>query len=114
MLLQIVERQVEPDITIVALSGELALGKESQQIENIIDDLVKRGSRRLVLDLSGVSHIDSTGVGMVALASGKLKEAGGRLTVVAPEGKVLHILKLTQMNTIMQVCPTVADAVGAA
>jgi len=111
MLLEIAERQVEPDITVVELRGTLALGRESQQIESLVDELVKRGSRRVVLDLSGVTHIDSAGVGMVALASGKLREAGGRLSVVAPHGKVLQILTLTQMDKIVPVHPTVADAV---
>ena len=109
MLLQIAERLVEPDITVVELSGKLALGRESQRIENLIEELVKLGSKRVVLDMSGVDYIDSAGIGMVALAAGKLREAGGKLAVVAPGGRVLHLLTLTQMSTIVSVCPT-ADA----
>ena len=113
MLLAIVERQVEPDITVVELSGTLALGSESQRIENLIEELVKKGSRRVVLDMSGVDHIDSAGIGMVALATGKLREAGGTLAVVAPEGRVLQLLNQTQMNTIVKVCGSVAEAIVA-
>jgi len=113
MLLAIVERQVEPDITVVELSGTLALGWESQRIENLIEELVKKGSRRVVLDMSGVDHIDSAGIGMVALATGKLREAGGTLAVVAPEGRVLQLLNQTQMNTIVKVCGSVAEAIVA-
>lgn len=113
MLLRIAERLVEPDITVVELTGRLALGRESQQIESLIEELVKRGSRRVVLDMSGVDHIDSADMGMVALAAGRLRESGGKLAVVASEGKVLHLLTLTQMNAIVSVCPTMADAVAA-
>ena len=101
MLLEIVERLVEPDITVVELSGKLALGHESQRIESLIEDLVMRGSRRIVLDMSGVDHIDSAGIGMVALATGKLREAGGKLAVVAPGGRVLQLLNQTKMTTIV-------------
>ena len=113
MLLEIAERQVEPDITVVELSGKLELGSESQRIETLIEELVKRGSRRVVLDMSAVAHIDSAGIGMVALAAGRLRESGGKLVVVAPGGRVLHLLNLTQMNTIVTVCSTSADGVAA-
>ena len=107
---EIVERLIEPDITVVELSGALALGHEAQRIESLIEDLVRKGSRRIVLDMSGVDHIDSAGIGMVALASGKLREAGGKLTVVAPEGRVLQLLKQTQMTTIVKVAASVSAA----
>ena len=113
MLLEIVERLVEPDITVVELSGKLALGHESQRIESLIEDLVMRGSRRIVLDMSGVDHIDSAGIGMVALATGKLREAGGKLAVVAPGGRVLQLLNQTQMTTIVKVGATLAEGVAA-
>ena len=113
MLLQIVERQMEPDITVVELTGRLALGRESQRIEALVEDLAKKGSRRVIFDLSGVDYIDSTGISMVALASGKFKESGGSLALVAPEGRVLQLLNLTQMSAIVRVCPTM-DAAAAA
>jgi anti-sigma B factor antagonist len=113
MLLQITERQVEPDITVVELSGKLALGRESQRIESLVEELVRRGTRRVVVDMSGVDYIDSAGIGMVALAAGKLRETNGTLAIVAPEGRVLHLLNMTQMNTIVKVCPTVAEAIDA-
>jgi anti-anti-sigma factor len=113
MLLQIAERQVEPDITVVELTGTLELGNESQRIESLIEDLVRKGTRRLVVDMSGVDHIDSSGIGVVALAAGRLREAGGRLAVAVAEGRVLHLLNLTQMHAIVTIRATVAEAVGA-
>jgi hypothetical protein len=49
---------------------------------------------------------------MVALASGRLRESGGALAVVAPEGRVLQLLNLTQMQNIVKVCPTVESAIS--
>jgi anti-sigma B factor antagonist len=113
MLLQITERQVEPDITVVELTGRLALGRESQRIESLVEELVRKGTQRVIVDMTGVEYIDSAGIGMIALASGKLKEIGGKLAIVAAEGRVLQLLNLTQMNTIVKVCPTVAEALDA-
>ena len=113
MLLEIAEREMAPDITVVELAGTLELGRESQRIETLLDDLVKRGSTRVIFDMKGVDHMDSTGLGMLALASGKLKESGGSLAIVAPGGRVLELLTLTQINLIVKVCPTVEAAVAA-
>jgi anti-sigma B factor antagonist len=113
MLLNIVERKVEPDITVVELSGRLALGRESQRIESLFEDLARKGVSRVVLDLTGVDYIDSAGIGMLALASGKLKEGGGKLAIAAPEGRVMQLLNLTGMSVILKVCPTVDAATAA-
>jgi anti-anti-sigma factor len=112
MLLEIAEREMAPDITVVELAGTLELGRESQRIETLVDDLIKRGSTRVIFDMKGVEHMDSTGLGMLALASGKLRESGGSLAIVAPGGRVLELLTLTQINLIVKVCPTVDAAVA--
>jgi anti-sigma B factor antagonist len=107
MLLQIEEKRIDPDITVVELAGKFALGRESQRIETIVDELLKSGRVRVVLDMTGVDYIDSAGVGLVTLSAGKM-------VVVAPEGgRVLTLLKMTQVNMIVTVSATVADAVQA-
>ena len=113
MLLEIAERQMEPDITVVVLTGKLALGRECQRVETLVEDLVKRRVKRVIFDMRGVDYADSAGIGMLALASGKMKESGGSMAVVAPEGKVLHLLNQTQLTLIIKVCPTL-DAAAAA
>ena|SRR5579872_6666930 len=110
MLLHIEESQIDPDIALVQLSGKLALGRESLRVEAIIDDLTKTGRIRAILDMSGVNYIDSAGVGLVALGGGKLKEAGGKLVVVTGEGRVRDLLRITQIDQIVAVYPTVEEA----
>src|SRR5690348_5657270 len=110
MLLQIEEKRIEPDLTLVELVGKLALGRESQRIESIVDDLIRAGHLKVIMEMSAVEYIDSAGLGLLALCAGRLKEAGGRLVVVAAEGRVLGLLKMTQVNMIATVCTTLSDA----
>ena len=112
MLLQIEEKRIDPDLTVVELVGKLALGRESQRIEIIVDELLKSGRVRVILDMTGVDYIDSAGIGLIALASGRIKEAGGKMVIVAPEGRVLSLLKMTQVSLIVTVSSTVAEAAG--
>jgi anti-sigma B factor antagonist len=113
MLLDIEQRRVEPDITVVELAGRLALGRESQRIETLVEQLASAGERKVILDMGRIDYIDSAGIGLVALAAGKIRENGGRVIVVAPEGRVLHLLRMTQMNTIVTVVSTSAEATAA-
>jgi anti-anti-sigma factor len=113
MLLQIEEHQLDGGITLVAMSGRLALGRESQRIETLVDELAKKGARKVIFDLSQVDYIDSAGIGLLALSSGKTKESGGKLVVVPGSGRVLEMLKLTQMTAVLTVSATVAEAQAA-
>ena len=112
MLLQIEEKLIRPGVTLVELKGRLALGRESQRVESIADELVKNGHLKVVMDLSGVDYVDSAGIGILALISGRMKEAGGHVAMVVPEGRVLQMLNLTQMNRILSISATVAEALS--
>jgi len=114
MLLTIEERLIEPNIALLELKGKLAIGREIQRVETLIETMVLDGRTRAIFDLSGVDYTDSAGIGMVVLAAGKLKGAGGKLVVVAAHGGRVHqMLALTQINSIVQVCGTVVEAIAA-
>jgi len=113
MLLTIEERHIEPDITLIELKGKLALGRESQRIEQLVNELIGSGRLRAIFDMTGVNYMDSAGIGMLALASGKLKEAGGKLVSVAVPGRVLQMLTMTQINSIVPVYRTMPEALAA-
>jgi anti-anti-sigma factor len=112
MLLQIQEREIASGIRLVELKGKLALGRESQRVEALVDDLTRSRHLRAIFDVTHLDYIDSAGIGMLALACGKMKEAGGKLAVVAPEGRVLQLLKLTQMIAILSVSATLHEAIA--
>jgi anti-sigma B factor antagonist len=110
MLLEIKESRMEPDITVVQLSGRLALGRESQRIEGLVAGYVADGRLHVMLDLTGVDYIDSAGIGVLAMAAGQLKQAGGRLALVAGEGRVKAMVQLTGLHEIMPLSDTPHDA----
>ncbi len=110
MLLQIHEEDLASGIRLVELKGKLAMGRESQRVEALVEDLVADGHLRAIFDVSHVDYVDSAGIGMLALISGKMREAGGRLVIVAAEGRVLQMLKMTQIINILNVSPTVVEA----
>ena len=111
--LDIRRKRVEPDIVVVQIAGRIILGSECQQIEWLIADLIQESERKVVFDISRVTHVDSTGIGIVVMCSSKMKKAGGKLNLVASGGVVEDTLKMTMVDTLVPIYPTVPAAVAA-
>ena len=110
-MLEIQTKNVEPDIVVLEIAGRLMMGRESKQLEWSVDTLVRENRKRVVFDLSAVTHIDSTGVGIIIVSSSRLKQAGGKLHLCA-QGHVEEVLKLTGIDKVVDLYPTVAAATG--
>ncbi len=79
MLLQIETRRIEPDITVLTLTGKITMGRECQKVEQTVKDLLQQNFKKLIFDITAVDHIDSTGVGILAYGFGAVTRAGGIL-----------------------------------
>ncbi len=112
MLLQIEERDLASGVRLVELKGKLEMGRESQRVETLVDDLAKAGHLHAVFDLTHVDYVDSAGIGLLALVSGEMREAGGKLVIAVPEGRALQMLNMTRIITILSVSASMEDAVG--
>ncbi len=109
-MLTIQQRDVEPGIVVVEISGRITLGRESQQLEWLVSDLLAKQHKKVIFDLSSVTRLDSTGVGIIVLSCGKLRASGGDLKVAGATGNVAEIFRLTNLNQIVQLYPTAAAA----
>ena len=112
--LEIRRRLIEPDTVVVEIVGRIVFGPECQQIEWLIADLLSKDEKKIVFDISGVRHMDSTGVGIIVMCFGKLKKAGGDLRVAGARGVVADLLKITNVDHIIPLYPTAAAAVEGA
>ncbi len=94
--LAIEERHVG-DVTILVLTGQMLLDDGDLAFGKWVNDLIDRGFAKIVLDLGGVTYIDSSGIGMLAGKLKRLREHGGdmRLLHLNPRGESLFgMLKL--------------------
>ena len=94
--LTIEERRVG-DVTILVLTGQMLLDDGDLAFRKRIHELLERGSTKVVVDLGGVSYIDSSGVGMLAAKLKTLKEHGGNmklLNLTRRSESLLGMLKL--------------------
>jgi anti-sigma B factor antagonist len=89
------------DLAVLAIGGELDY-EVSPQLRAHLVRAIKAGKRRLVLDLSEVTFIDSTAIGVLAGVIARLDEAGGgSLAVVCTHEKVLQIFEITGLDSVI-------------
>ena len=104
----------DQSLAIVEIAGRLTIGRDCQEVEWKIDELCKAGKKTIVVDMGMVTFIDSTGLGIFAMSSGKLKSNGGRLLLAAPSPPVENVFKLTNVNTILAIYPSLQEALASA
>ena len=95
---------------IVYAIGRITLGRECQQLQEQLTELVDAGEKDVVVNLRGVTYIDSTGIGVLAMVAGLLRKAGGRLRLTAARGQVEEVLRVTRLYDMVARYPESAAA----
>jgi len=110
VVLSLETRQIEPGITVIELGGRITLGREVGRIEEAVLKALNEGARKLVIDLSQVTYIDSTGIGMIAYCFGTISQKRARAAVAGAKGTVMEVFKLTRMDSVIAFFPDVPSA----
>jgi anti-sigma B factor antagonist len=108
--LTIDERQTG-DVTILVLTGQMLLDDGDLAFGKRIRDLVERGLTKVVLDLRGVTYIDSSGVGMLAAKLKTLKEKGGDMKLVNLSRRSESLLGMLKLLFVFETFQDEAAAV---
>ena len=91
------------------MTGRLTLGNRLTEVEHAIKDCIEKGARKLALDLTNLTFMDSSGIGMVMLCAGRIREVGGRMHIVGAQGHVKKVLELTQIHQVIPMVPDLAS-----
>lgn len=110
MALDLTTRSVA-GITVICCTGRIVLGEESAKLRHVIKEELSE-SNRIVLDLGGVSHIDSTGLGALAGLHISARKAGGNIKLANVKPHLYDVLGVTKLLTIFELFNTAEDAAG--
>jgi len=88
------------DVDIVDISGRLNFGNALAEIEDSILKLIEEGSRRLVINVPGLTSIDSAGIGMLMGCSGKMEQKQGKLRIAGAKGGVARTFEVMHMDRV--------------
>jgi anti-anti-sigma factor len=101
-----VSLETSPGLYTVALSGELDIAT-ADQLTAALGDVSPASGERLVIDLTAVAFMDSTGLRVLIAANGTAAEGGYELVIVTGESPAKRVLELTRMDEHMQVVPSI-------
>ncbi|MEL5992185.1 STAS domain-containing protein [Microbacterium phosphatis] len=104
-----IEERVRGDVTVLVLEGRLNL-VSAGSLKARIDELVSGGSVCLVVDLTTVDFIDSSGLGALIGGLKTARQAGGDLRLAAPSEQVRAVLALTNLDRILTPYASVDEA----
>ncbi len=100
--LEIAHSEPAPGVDLITLAGRIMLGTDNAAVEETITELLRRGRRKIIVDLSAVTHIDSTGIGRFIAALGRVLEAGGTLLMAGATGAVRESFRVTRLDSIFR------------
>ena len=111
MDLQTTTRQVG-DVTVVDITGRITLGEESAKVRETVSNLLSEGHVKILLNLAGVSFIDSSGLGMLVASVASVRKAGGEMKLAKLTDKVDDLMEVTRLYTVFDIADDEASALA--
>src|SRR5213082_3883437 len=110
MPLEVESRPADNGVTVLAPTGRLDVAG-APALKEAIGELVKNGPSKVVIDMEGISFVDSTGLGSVIAALKQIRGSeGGELRLAAPNQQVREVLELTSLDRVFPYYATVEEA----
>ncbi len=111
--MEIQASEIDPTTVAVTVAGKVMMGAESEKIEALVEQLLREGKRNIIFDLSGVTTLDSTGIGRFISSFNKIMAAGGQMKMAAATGHVFQTFHVSMLDTVFPFYETVEQAAAA-
>jgi anti-sigma B factor antagonist len=105
-------RQVD-SVTVVDVAGRITLGEGSSQLRDTLRDLLEKGHKNILLNLSDVTYIDSSGIGELVAGYTTVANRQGNVKLLGLAKRVKDILQITKLYTVFDVHENEAHALRA-
>lgn len=105
-----VTRLSDAGLPVVAVSGEVDV-YSAPALKDNLTELLQSGADTVIVDLSEVAFLDSTGLGALVEARAATTEKGGSLPLVCQHERILKLFTITGLDGVFAIHPTLDDAV---
>jgi anti-sigma B factor antagonist len=99
------------DVTVIDASGRITLGEGSSAFRDKIKELVNAGNKKIVVNMAGVSYIDSSGIGELVSGYTTVTNQGGGLKLVNLGKRIQDLLQITKLYTVFETFDDEAAAI---
>jgi anti-sigma B factor antagonist len=98
------------DVIVVHCQGRIVYRDEAAALSRLVGGVLQHNDK-VVLDLSGVTSMDSAGIGELALLQTWAQERNAELKCSGPNDLVMALLSLTNLDSVLEVHPSVESAI---
>jgi anti-sigma B factor antagonist len=111
------DRAIDDETHVVAVTGEIDLFT-APEFKQRVSAPIEAGRRRVIVDLTATTFIDSSSLGVLIGAHRRLRREDGSLVVVCSDDAIVKTFKITGLDSVFTIVPTIdealnGDAVGA-
>lgn len=106
-----IDQRRSADVTILNLKGRLRVGGNAVALHRSIRSLVLEKKTQIILDLGGVTFIDSCGLGELVASQVSVENKGGEIKLVGLTDALRELLTMTRLLTVFDVYEQEADAI---
>jgi len=90
-------------VTVIEISGRLTLGEVATRLTDEVRRLIAAGKKSIILNLGGLTNMDSSGVGLLVSAFATVHREGGQLKLSNLTSRVKDLLLVTKLYTVFEV-----------
>jgi anti-sigma B factor antagonist len=108
-----IDQTMTGDVMVVRISGDITLNAGGDiLLKDKIQSLLQQGQKKILLDLGGVSYVDSAGLGQLVQIHATTKNKGGSLRLINVTKKLKDLLVVTKLVTVFDSYDSEADALA--
>jgi anti-sigma B factor antagonist len=88
------------DVIVIDVDGKILLGEGDVEIKHAVDDLLKQGHKKILLNLAKVPYLDSAGLGEIIRCFTALRKSGGHFKLLSPNERIKDLLSITKLMNV--------------
>ena len=106
-----IEERAIGSVVVLDVSGRLVLGEGDQLLKDRVASHLQKGNRYVLLNVSELSYVDSSGIGVIVASFLAARSLGGALRLVNPSSRLHQLLAMAKLLTVVEVCTSDEEAV---
>lgn len=105
-------RTEEEGVTVLTIEGAIVLGESGRELSHTLAHELENGSTPVLLELSGINYMDSTGVGELVGYLSRFNDAGRRLALVRPSKRICMLLEIAGIAALFETYEELEEALA--
>ena len=106
-----IERSDIDGVAVVAVRGVISFGESARQFSSFLRELLDAGTPAVLIDMSGIDNVDSTGLGELVGYMQRFENEGRRLALLRPHRRIQSLLRLTRLDEVFRIFESQDEAI---